>query len=150
MKFIADVKSAGLNKFRFSGYVDVSTQITPPLEFTIDVNKCDQGMKKCEKNPTQKLKKPCQRLTDTRAFYYPTLTSIQPKIECPIIAQRYTATNATLDLSPFTYLPINGYIWVISLKLFSGIDKARELAMCVEINLKTSKTPNVRKRIDRN
>lgn len=103
-------------------------------------------MKKCEKNLTQKFKKLCQKLTDTSAFYYNALTTLQPKIECPIKAQRYTATNSTIDMRPFTLLPISGYIWVVILKLYSGEEKARELAMCVETNLKTSKRPFEKRR----
>jgi hypothetical protein len=135
--------SSASNKVLFSGSLNISKTINGPLELTIDVNKCDPDMKKCEKNPTQTFKQMCLKLKDKKSFYYSILSPFHPTLECPVKAQEYTAANATIDLTPLTFLPVNGYIWMITGKIFSG--HAREIVFCIEANLKIVRTTGRRK-----
>lgn len=135
-KFFTSVKSTGSNKIFYSGYLDVEKEIPGPLELSVDVSRCDPEVKKCVKNPTQKFKNLCGKLSDKKAFYYSALTTLHPRLECPMKAQRYTATNSSFDLTPLTLLPISGHTWIITLNFYSGEEKVRELALCFEAELK--------------
>lgn len=137
MKFFSTIKSvSNSNRLIYSGYLEVGKQILGPLEAVVEVNRCDPEMKKCEKNPKQHFKHICRRLSDKKAFYYNALSTLHPQLECPVKAQRYTATNSSVDLTPFTFLPISGYIWLVTLKLYSGEEKVKEIALCIELELK--------------
>jgi hypothetical protein len=94
-------------------------------------------MKKCEKNPTQTFKQICSKLKDKKAFYYNALTTIHPPLECPFKAQQYTAANSSIDLTPLSFLPINGFLWIITGRIMSG--ESREVALCVEGNLRVTR-----------
>lgn len=137
MKFLPDLHIVSVsNKFYFDGILEVNREVHGPLELLMDMNKCDVDMKKCEKNPPTRFKEFCQKLTDKRAFYYHALETMEPRLECPVKAQEYKAVNSSLDFTPFTLLPVGGYIWAVTLKIVSGSDKKRVIEFCAEINLK--------------
>jgi hypothetical protein len=135
--------SASSNKIFFSGSLNISKVVNGPIELTIDVNKCDSDMKKCEKNPTQTFKQVCLKLKDKKSFYYSILSPFEPAFECPLKPQQYTTMNSSIDLTPLTFLPVNGYIWIITGKFIAG--HAREIAFCLESNLKIVRTASKRK-----
>lgn len=149
MNFFAAVNSsAGIaNKIFYSGHLEVTEKVPGPLELSIEVNRCDTEMKKCEKHPTQKFSNICHRLNDKKAFYYGALEGIKPPIECPIKPQRYVSTNSSIDLTAISFLPISGYVWITTLRLGSGEKKTNKLVLCVTMEIKIVRAP--RKRISK-
>lgn len=137
MKFFSNADTlTGTDKISYSGYLDISKDVYGPLEISIDLNRCDLEMKKCEKLPTQKHKNVCRNLNVKKTFYHNAWKTLDPPLECPFRAQRYTATNSSMDLTPFTLLPLSGYMWIITAKLYSGDEKARQVALCLDLNMK--------------
>lgn len=120
------------NKLYTSGSIEVSKPILRPQELTFIVNKCDMDMKKCENNPPRAFKQLCSKLKDKKSFYYSALSKIHPTVECPIKVQNYSIETSMLDLTPLTFLPVNGYIWIMTTKV---LGEAREVLMCIETSM---------------
>lgn len=142
IKFYVDVNnSAGVaNKIFYSGYLDVSKKVPGPMEFVIDVNRCDIEMKKCEQYPGLQFTGFCQKLKDKNAFYYGALSKIDPPFECPVLAQRYNAANSIMDLTALQFLPISGYKWLVTMKIISGEAKNKEMAFCILAEMKITRS----------
>jgi hypothetical protein len=132
---------------RYSGFLEASREIRGPLELVIETNRCDVGLKKCEKMPTVKFTGLCEKFKDKKAFYHATLSGLTPSLECPIKPQRYVATNSSmLDLSPIAFLPLGGYIWLVTLKVSSGEPKQQELVMCTMIEISIAQVKRKRRK----
>lgn len=114
----------------------MSRDVSGPLELSIEINRCDVAMTKCEKHPTLKFSELCKKLKDKNAFYYGALSTIHPPFECPVKAQNYVSTNSSIDLSALSFLPISGYSWLTTFKLTSGEGKRKELVLCVMFECK--------------
>lgn len=136
--------SSRANRIFFNGNINIIEVIKGPLELVVTVNKCDQDMKKCEKLPPQVFKHICSRLRDTKTFYYGALSKVNPPIECPVQPQKYKADNSTVNLTPLTYLPMEGFIWMTTTKFFGG--ENRKVALCLESTLSTIKMESRRRR----
>lgn len=137
---------ASTDKILYSGYLEASREVRGPLELAIETNRCDIDMRKCEKNPTLKFTGLCEKFKDTNAFYYASLSGLTPPLECPVLPQRYIATNSSmLDLSPISFLPIGGYVWLVTLKMTSSQLKRRELVFCTMFEISIAKAKRKRR-----
>lgn len=139
IKFYVNVKTDSVGvatKLVYSGYLDVTQTVPGPLDLSLDINRCDISMKKCEKRPSHKFTGLCQRVHDRNTFYHGALSTINPPLVCPLKPQRYVATNSTIDLTAISFMPVNGYIWHTTVKLHSGEGKDRKVAMCIEMKMK--------------
>jgi hypothetical protein len=132
------------NKLYFNGVIDVSRNGSAPMELQIIVNKCDQDMKKCEKLPPRSFKQLCATLNDKSSFLYTLITKLDPPMECPVKAQQYIANNAVVDITPLTFLPMNGFVWIAVIKIFSG--ENREMTLCLEASFRNNKIALRRRR----
>lgn len=130
MKLYIDVKdvTGDPRKIYYSGYFNVSRVVQGPLEFTFDISRCDVSMEKCENYPSLKVPSFCQKLKDKKAFYFDSIRNIHPPIECPIKPQKYVASNSSIDLSAFAFIPITNSRWILMSKILSG--KNREMVLC--------------------
>lgn len=146
MKFYVAVNtSSGIaNKVFYSGFADVTNEISGPIDFTIETTRCDVDMKKCEKLPSQKVLGVCQKLNDKKTFYHGAISTMQPPLACPLKPQKYVATNSSIDLSAIAFLPISGHVWHLVVKLYSGEKKERNMVMCVTIKIKITRAPRKR------
>lgn len=97
----------------YSGYFDVLKNISGQLALSIEANRCDSGMTKCEKQPTIKFTDICKRLNDKKAFYYDAVRKTKPPFVCPIKADRYVIQNASVDFSILALLPLSGFHWYV-------------------------------------
>lgn len=138
MKFFVTVNtSAGFsNEASFAGYLEVTRVVNGPMELLVELNRCDIGMKNCDKLPSQKISRFCHKLNDKKAFYYGFLSTVQPSLECPFQPQRYEAAKSTVDLTAMSFLPLSGSIWIASFKLMSGEGKSIEMAYCGRAEIK--------------
>lgn len=57
----------------------------------------------------------------------------QPKALCPFSMTSIKITNATVDLGLVSYLPLDGYTWITSLKLYKpiAIRHKKEMLFCI-------------------
>lgn len=66
------------------------------------------------------------------------MASTQPKIRCPINSPVVKFRNATVDYSLIAHLPMDGFTWIINLKVFKPIVNIRHkkrLIFCVMIEV---------------
>lgn len=148
MKFYVNVSRAeGLvNHLQFSGRVDVEREVNGPLELVIELNRCDSGMKKCEKFPTQKFTKVCHILEDKKSMFAGVLTTMQPPLRCPMKAQQHEAPNSSMDMTTLSYLPLSGSIFMSTAKLFSGEGKKPEIVLCTLAEIKIVRVRKAKKK----
>lgn len=52
---------------------------------------------------------------------------------------KYEIENQSVDISAFSLLLMEGYIWITTLKLTSTEGKKKKLAMCIRIETKITK-----------
>lgn len=123
------------NRIRYSGFLDVVREIFGPLELWVDINRCDIAMKNCEKLPTQKFNRLCHRLTDKKTFYYGAVSTVEPKLACPLRVHRYVSTNSTIDLTMISMLPLSGSVFIGKMWMMSGEGKKSEMVQCATIEL---------------
>lgn len=138
LKFYVNLsRSAGLvNHLQFSGNMDVEREIYGPLEVVVELNRCENGMKKCEKFPTQKFTKVCHMLQDKNSLFAGIVNKMQPPISCPLKAQHYEAANSSVDMTTLSYLPLSGSIFVSNTKMFAGEGKRAEMVLCLSGEIK--------------
>lgn len=125
-----------------SGHLDVTKEVKGPMELTVELNKCDMSLKKCEKFTTLKVSKLCHRIFDKKNFLHGILSTLQPQISCPVSPQRYVTLSSTLDLTAITLLPISGAVWMGNLKIMSGEGKKAELVFCANAETQIERVRN--------
>lgn len=57
----------------------------------------------------------------------------QPKAICPFNMTSVKITNAILDLGLVSHLPLDGYTWITSFKLYKpiGIGHKKDMLLCI-------------------
>lgn len=129
-------KSNTNNKVPISGTIEVSELVSGQIDLALESNKCSLDMKSCEKFTTINVKDMCKKFKD--ALYSNAFSSIQPPLDCPIKPGNYTLKDSILDLSMFSLLPIDGFIYVASVKLVSSENggKTKRIVFCMNIETK--------------
>lgn len=59
---------------------------------------------------------------------------------------KYEVNTTSIDVSNYALLPIDGYIWISTLKITSTEGKQRKLAMCARIETKVTKSKEKRRK----
>lgn len=147
MKFYVNVSRAeGLvNHLQFTGGMDVEREVNGPLELVVELNRCDSGMKKCEKFPTQKFTKVCHLLEDKKSMFAGVVATMQPPLSCPMKVHHYEAPNSSMDMTTLSYLPLSGSIFMSTAKIFSGEGKKAEMVLCTSMEIKIVRVRKERK-----
>lgn len=52
---------------------------------------------------------------------------------------KFEIADSSVDVSNFAFLPMEGYLWITTLKLTSTEGKKKKLAMCIRIDTKVTK-----------
>lgn len=81
----------------------------------------------------------CSKFIDP--LYASFFSRIQPPLKCPIAALNYTLLESTLDLTVVTFLPIDGFNIINSLKLVSieNGGKKKKVIFCLNSETKIFK-----------
>lgn len=91
-------------------------------------------MNQCEKYNTLKIPDLCKLFEQKNQIWTNIMEHLQPQAKCPLKPSVMKLTNATLDFSLLSYLPIDGYTWVISFKVFKPIANVRhkkQMIFCI-------------------
>lgn len=128
------------NKITMSGSIVVSQQVSGQIDLVLESNKCSFDMKSCEKLTTINIKDMCKKFKD--ALYSSAFSSIQPPLECPIKPGNYTIKDSTIELSMVSLLPIDGFVYVTSIKLVSSENggKTKRIVFCLNSEMKIVRT----------
>lgn len=73
------------------------------------------------------------------------MDAFEPKLHCPVQPGKYVVESTSVDVGSFAILPIDGYIWVTTLKGFSGEGKSKKQIMCLKIDVLISKPKEARR-----
>ncbi|CRK88020.1 CLUMA_CG001806, isoform A [Clunio marinus] len=125
-KAFLKVPSLVVNTLNISGLIIVDEEIVGDLSFSVEANKCSLNMTACEKYPIVSLRNFCQRFNEKDKVYSAIFDNIQPRIQCPIKPGNYTISPATLDLSIFNLVPLDGFVWVTTFKFISISENEEE------------------------
>lgn len=74
------------------------------------------------------------------------LNAFQPPLKCPIMPGKYEINNQSIDFSNFAFILVDGYIYIITVKVTSTEGKNRKLAVCIRIDAKVSKIRETRRK----
>lgn len=92
----------------------------------------------------------CKVFDQTNQIWTEIMSHTQPKIKCPLKSTTFKITNATIDYSLIAHLPLDGYTWIIYLKVFKPIAKVRHrkrMMICIlaEATIVTTKQETKRR-----
>lgn len=62
------------------------------------------------------------------------MAHMQPNVKCPIKLRNVKIVNATIDFSLIAHVPLDGYTWILSNKIFQHLPNVRHrkrLLMCL-------------------
>jgi hypothetical protein len=133
------VPKSNFNQVALSGKIMISETITGQIDAVFETNQCTLNMKTCERNPALNVKDMCSKLK--QSLYSNIFSKVKPPLECPLQIGNYTITDSTFDLSFLRYLPLDGTVYVVSIKLVSieAGSKKKNLVMCLNAEAKITK-----------
>lgn len=124
---------SNINSMTYSGLIVVKNDLQGNLDLILEVNRCSLDMNTCEKYPGATIRDLCGKFLDKKAFYTSFLDNIKPALRCPIKAGNYTINEIKVDLTVFSAFPLDGYVWLATLRtIFSDPSlKRKRVAMCI-------------------
>lgn len=129
---------SNINVVTLSAVLNVTKEVKGDMELIFDTNRCSLDMKTCEKYPGANIRGLCEKFEQKNAFYTPIFENFKPAIKCPLKPDIYTLKESKMDFSLFSLIPLDGYVWVVTIKVLSaesGIKK-KEVAMCLNTETK--------------
>lgn len=135
------LSKSNINKFTYNVSVIVLEELSGNLTIVLEASKCGLDLKTCEKQSSWNIKDMCPKFKEKNAFYTSIFESLSPPFGCPIQVGNYTSIESVFDLSSFAWVPLDGYIWVINVKLVeTNRGKSRRTVACVNGEFKVMKT----------
>jgi hypothetical protein len=137
-----DVPEQNLNDiFNAAGSAIVSEKLYGPMDLSYQINRCTSDMKNCEKFLTFNVRNVCQKFQDSLSFIGKAVANITPPMKCPIEVGNYTLKKTEIDLKKYSFLPIDGFILNLVVKLVTTIPstKTRAVATCVKVEFEVDK-----------
>jgi hypothetical protein len=114
------------------GTITVNEDIVGDVSAVAEPTRCSLDMKTCQKLSPFKFGELCKKIIDKNSFCYNTWKNISPPFRCPLKPGNYTVPETSIDLSMFSMLSIDGYVFVIRVKFFvNGGNNVKRTLMCV-------------------
>lgn len=82
-------------------------------------------MTKCEKYDSLLSRDICSVMSRKNQMWSEFIEHSQPKIKCPFNVPSIKLTNAYIDLGIVSHLPLDGYIWLTTLKIYKSTANIR-------------------------
>jgi hypothetical protein len=142
MQIFVSYPESSNNKITLNdGMLVVNEEIRGEVVLAYESSRCTLDLKTCEKRKIMNIPDMCKKIHDKNAFYYSALEKISPRLECPVKPGNYTFSELSVDLSIFSLMSLDGYVWIFRLKLTSnnGGSKTKKGIFCVDTEIKTSK-----------
>lgn len=137
-----DFQKSANNDIVYSGKLVVLEEIKSEIDLVLETNRCSLDMKTCEKSTTLNIRKICPKLKEKDQLYSKAISMIEPPLECPIKPGNYTSKQSSIEFKKVALLPIDGYVWIVTIKLVSSGtgNKAKRLILCLNAEVKIIKT----------
>lgn len=106
------------------------------MNFQIQVisKRCDFNMTECEHFHTFIIRDICKIFEQKNQIWSNFIAHTQPRAKCPFKAIPVKVKNATVDFSYITHLPIGGYTYIMTIKVFKSIPNVRhrkQMLFCI-------------------
>jgi hypothetical protein len=121
--------------------LQVMQKIHGPIDASFEISRCSLDLKSCQQFGNFNLRNCCQRLTNSTLIISKIVSKINPPVRCPIDAGNYTAERTELNFKLFSYLPFDGWIYNVIVKVVSTNPKtkSRIIASCFKTEIKIVK-----------
>jgi hypothetical protein len=128
------------NKFDFKGNVIVNEQIDGDIFGFIEKSRCSLDMKTCQKLPSIKIDNMCEKFAAEKTFYSSVVKNFNPPLRCPFRPGNFTFPESSVDLSVFSMLSIDGYVFVIKYKnVLNGANNVKKTFLCYSMEVEVTK-----------
>lgn len=87
--------------------------------------RCDFNMTQCEHFQTFVIRDVCKIFDQSNQIWSDAMARTQPRAKCPFKAGVVKIINATLDFTYLTYLPLEGYTYIVTYKIYKPIPSVR-------------------------
>ena len=145
VRLYLDIPPPGLNAINMSGFLVMENDpvfgVVNDITLTAEFSRCSFDLKNCEKSFIFNIKDFCQKMDNLENVWGNIFAAIEPKIKCARPGN-YTLKSTRLDLSIFKNLPIEGYVWMLNIKLvhFNRQQKTKKNIMCQFIEAKVERS----------
>lgn len=95
------------------------------FQIHITTKRCDLNLTKCEDYNTLIHRNICDFWNKKSPIFNAFLDQVQPKLKCPLNMHSIKISNATADLNFAARLPLDGYTWITTIKMFKSIAHVR-------------------------
>jgi hypothetical protein len=132
-----------INKVTYMVTLDVKEDIIGDLVLFAESNRCSLDMKTCEHYAKRNYNGLCEAFAEKNDMFAGFYRSVEPRLQChPLKSGKYSTLNTTLDLSAFSFIPIEGWIWIMKLRVVEKNKKgtSQKAAWCVDAEVKITKT----------
>lgn len=100
-------------------------------------------MSRCDHFDTLIVRDICRVLNQKNRMWTDFIDHTQPKAKCPFTENSIKVMNATVDLGFVSYLPLEGFLWINSLKLYKSVESVQHekvLLFCIMSEAHITKT----------
>lgn len=139
------IPKVNIGSMKYSGVITVTEVVSGEIEFVLEASKCTLDMKTCDKYATVNFREMCKKFRDKNAFYSSVFENIKPSFNCPIQPGNYTVEEAVIDLTPVSFVPLDGFIWVVTFRFVSSEkgSKTKKIVMCLNSETKIFRTNKI-------
>lgn len=110
--------------------------------------RCDLNMTQCENFDTLNIRDVCKVLDLENQIWSNFMNHIEPKLICPFGKQTHKIVNAPVDMGYVAHLPLDGYTWSFTIKVFKSVKSRRkkQMVFCKLFEMTITKTRSGRKK----
>lgn len=103
-----------------------------PFQLEVTVDRCQINRAQCESFEQLVVKDLCEKLF-VSSVSVDFVDKITPPLRCPIKVGSYLLNEGKLDLNLIAHLPLDGFRWAVSVKIWDVSDRPKKtLISCVE------------------
>lgn len=139
MQLYAKFPNTCVNIVEFSGLLTVTEEIYGELVLSSEFSRCSLDMKKCEQYSKRNFRDFCNKYMTNNILFSPAFGNVEPQITCPVKPGNYTVKHTVFDLTLFSMLSLDGFVYIGKIEMVVGVTK-RKPALCFQIETKVIKS----------
>lgn len=118
--------------FKFCKRIVYVLNIFPNFQLQLISKRCDYNVTHCEVHDTLSIRDIC-KLMGLEAQFWSEFMKNVPKINCPFEKSTIKIPDATVELGYIAHLPLDGYTWIFTEKVFKSVKgrKIKRMVFCV-------------------
>lgn len=142
MSINMSIPKMNIGSLKYSGVITATEKVIGDIEFALESSKCTSDLKTCEKYATVNFREMCKRFQEKNRFYSGLFENIKPPLSCPIQPGNYSIEEASIDLTPVSFVPLDGFTWLVTFKFVSSTkgSKVKKTVLCLNSETKIYRT----------